>query len=73
MHLTPEQAVYSAAFTQALALPTFLRSCSGRISGTVEITFNPPTAEQAAQAKAWAETAVKAWHTAHETPGFERF
>ena len=24
-------------------------------------------------AKQWAEAAVRAWHDAHETPGFERF
>jgi len=38
MHLTPEQAVYSAAFTQALAAVCGL----GRTRGDVDCTLPPP-------------------------------
>lgn len=66
MNLTPEQAVYSAAFTQALAA-----SCGLHEMNTGG--YHDPTGIDIAQAKAWAEAAVKAWHAAHTTPGFERF
>lgn len=64
MHLTPEQAVYSAAFTQALAAVCGL----GRTRGD-EITYQHPTAENIRQARMWADRAVEAWRTAtKETP-----
>lgn len=61
MNLTPEQAVYSAAFTQALATVCGL----GRTRGD-EITYQHPTAENIWQADAWAYLAVEAWRTVNK-------
>lgn len=61
MTMTPEQAVYSAAFTQALAAVCGL----GRTRGD-EITYQYPTAENIRQADAWAYLAVEAWRTVNK-------
>jgi hypothetical protein len=64
--MTFEDAVYSTAFTQAL----------GALCGLQHVHtggYHDPTTDDILHAKAWAEHAVKAWHTAHETPVFERF
>ena len=68
VNMTPEQAVYSAAFTQALAV-----ACGLTCFGDDGLECYPPNEASISGAKRWGEAAVRAWHDAHTTPGFERF
>ena len=61
MNMIPEQAVYSAAFTQALAVACCLAPNLGVVGGLECI---PPNETSINSAKQWAEAAVRAWHDA---------
>lgn len=60
--MTPEQAVYSAAFVQALAVVCNL----GTAGSTGGAAYHHPSASDIQQARAWAVVAVDAWHTVNK-------
>jgi len=62
MTMTPEQAVYAAAFAQALAVVCNL-GAAGSAGGAA---YHYPSASDIQQARAWALVAVDAWRTSHK-------